>query len=112
LGLPVCLRDSRRYLAVRVVCEGSVGRGDLVGGVWDVAVDLLGSVWAGESGLWIYGFDGEFLVVGCYVGYVDEVSGVLGCVRRVGGLKVRFDVVGVSGTMRKLEKRFIQKQNE
>ncbi|WGI16901.1 Rpp14/Pop5 family protein [Methanonatronarchaeum sp. AMET-Sl] len=110
--MPVCLRESRRYLAVRVVCDGDVGRGDLVHGVWGTAVSLLGDVEAGESGLWIYGFDGRFLVVGCYDGYVDRVSGVLACVRRVDGVRVRLDVLGVSGTMKKLKKRFIQKQDE
>ena len=112
MGLPSSLRESRRYIAVRVVCGCDVGRDDLVGGVWGEAVSLLGDVRAGETGLWVYGFDEGFLVVGCFDGYVDLVCGVLGCVREVGGCDVRFDVVGVSGTLRKLEKRFIQKQDE
>ncbi|RZN63063.1 MAG: hypothetical protein EF811_01215 [Methanonatronarchaeia archaeon] len=110
--LPPSLRDSRRYIAVHVVSSGPLERKDLVGGVWSEAVSVLGDVRAGETGLWIYGFDGQHLVVGCFDGYVGEVAGVLACVRRVGGFDVRLDVVGVSGTMRKLKKRFIQKQDE
>jgi ribonuclease P/MRP protein subunit POP5 len=111
--LPKHLQPRWRYLAVGVESwpDADLGRGAFQRELWYAAQNLLGDPGSADADLTVFDFEfgdgaGE-AVVRVRRGHVDAARAALACVREVDGHPVGVRVVGVSGTVRACEERYL-----
>lgn len=116
--LPKHLRPRWRYLAVRLetVPDGELTRRSFQGAVWQAARTLVGDAGAAGLDLTVIRFsaadgDGE-AVVRTRRGETDDARAVLASIRTVDGDPVGLRVVGISGTVRACEEKYLGRHAE
>jgi len=116
--LPKHLRPRWRYLAVEL--EGwpdlSLSRGAFQRALWYAAQNLLGDAGSADAGCTVVRFavaDGAgYAVVRARRGEVGPARAAVACVDDVDGEPIRTAVVGVSGTIRACEEKYIHEPTE
>lgn len=105
------LREKKRYIALEVEGDEPVRREDLVRGIWEEIIGLLGEVQASELSLWISDFDEKtqrgFLV--CRHTGVEKLEAALAMVGELGGRRVHLRVLGIAGTIKALKRKFLNR---
>ncbi|ERG99635.1 MAG: RNase P/RNase MRP subunit POP5 [Haloquadratum sp. J07HQX50] len=111
--LPKHLRPRWRYLAVRLRSwpDATLNRREFQETLWYTAQDLIGDVGSQEADLQLLRFnfedgDGE-AVIRTYQGESERARAVVGCVSHIGSTPVGISVIGVSGTIRACEERYL-----
>ncbi len=112
MGSLPSLREKKRYILLSVKSEKKLKRKDLVRSIWNCGISMVGDVGIAETGLWVMDFNGDYLLVRCNHTSVEEIKGILASLTNVSGDKIRLDILGVSGTINKLKKRFIQQEEK
>ncbi len=111
--LPKHLQPRWRYLAIRLETwpDETLSRDDFQRAVWYSAQNLLGDTGSAAVDLSVLRFrfehgDGRALVR-VRRGHVDEARAALACVERVAGVDVGIRVLGVAGTVRSCEEKYM-----
>lgn len=112
--LPKHLRPRWRYLAVRIESRPDAGltRGAFQRELWYSAANLLGDPGSADADLRVFSFafkdgTGE-AVVRVRRGEVERARAALACVADVDGAPVAASVIGVSGTVRACEEKYMR----
>ncbi len=112
--LPSSLREKRRYIAFRVWSDEAVAKDELIKGVLREVSSFLGERESARLNFRILDFDEAskqgFLV--CSNRGVGRVKACLCLVNQLNGKRVRIDILGMSGTVRALKTKFLNKKIE
>ncbi len=108
MKLPSSLRPKKRYVCFALNCDEKVTKNEVIRALWREILNFLGEQGTSKLNFWLMDFDEEqergfFRVAHDRVG---ELKGCLALVSEVDGKRVSFDVLGVSGTVDALKKKF------
>ena len=97
-------RVKRRYIALKLECEGVPSERELMDAVWASVTKLYGEVGASQTGLALIDFDVErkVAVVRTALACLPQVRASLAAVTSVAGKEASLLVLGVSGTLKAL----------
>lgn len=105
------LREKKRYVAFEVVSDEPVTKGDVSRTVWFHSLSLLGEVQAGSLGLRVLDYNEAtregFLV--CRNEDLWKIKAVLTLIGEISDKRVHVCVKGVSGTIKALKRKFLNK---
>jgi len=105
-GLPPSLRKRKRYIAFHLIAENRVGKVELSRALLDELLALFGE-WGADE-VWLEHFDGEVGIVGCYHASLEKVKVAITLMSRVGEVKVNPVILGVSGTIKRCKKKYLE----
>jgi ribonuclease P/MRP protein subunit POP5 len=109
--LPPTLRERKRYVAFKIFCDEPIAKDELTRTVWTRALSLLGEIQASSIGLWVIDFSEEvqegFLV--CRNEALWKIKAILAFIGDINGKRVHICVTGVSGTIKALKRKFLNK---
>ena len=100
----------RRYLAIQVISETSFSGEDLLKTVQGMLLKLYGEYGLSRSGLRLLEFhsvQGEGILT-CNHDFMPQMRSTLAAVRTVAGKPVIPQVLGVSGTVKRLRRKFME----
>jgi ribonuclease P/MRP protein subunit POP5 len=103
------LRMKKRYLAFELICEEPANRNDLIKEVISSASALLGDVIASECEIKVLGFEDCKGVIQCAHSRVKETRASLAALTRINGRRVTLHVLGISGTIKRVNTKFLHK---
>lgn len=111
--LPPSLRERKRYVAFHVHSEAPLKREEVIRTVWNEVLDFLGESTASEVNLWVMSFDeaSQKGFLACSHREVGKVKAVLALVSVVNGKKVFIQALGVSGTIKALKRKFLNRKD-
>jgi RNase P/RNase MRP subunit POP5 len=97
----------RRYLALKVECEGSADYKAVSEAIWNSVLRLFGEVGCSQAGLYLVGFDTETnrAVVRCSHKALPMVRASIASITKIGNQRAAFHILRVSGTLKALNKR-------
>ena len=97
-------RGKRRYLALRLDCEGTLAEREFIDAVWTAVTKLYGEVGASLTGLALIDFDEEHNVAVLRVSLaaLNILRASLATITSIGGKESTVHVLGVSGTLKAL----------
>ena len=97
-------RVKRRYIALRLECDGLPSEREFMDSVWTAITKLYGEVGASLTGLALINFDGEhkIFVVRTALASLSMVRASLATVTIVAGKPSSMNVLFVSGTLKAL----------
>lgn len=101
----------KRYLAIKVFGEGDFSRRSLDIAVWKHMLRLYGKSEAVKSGFRIISYDQTkgMIIVKCSHRAVDMIKLSLASLVEIEGKPINLQVIGVSGTIRALRRKFLSK---
>ena len=105
--LPPTLRGKKRYIAFRVHSDAPVKRDEVVGAIWHTVLSFLGEREASNLNLWIKDFDNQQGFLVCSHKKTGEVIGCLTLVDEISHRKASIQVLGISGTLKALKRKFL-----
>lgn len=97
----------RRYLALRVECEGPFDRKAVSDALWNAVLQLFGEVGCSQAGLYLVHFDEEknYFVLRCSHRALPMVKAAVASIARIGNQSAVVHVLRVSGSLKALSKR-------
>lgn len=97
-------RIKRRYLALRLECEGVPSEREVMDGIWASVTKLYGEVGASITGLALISYDLENkrVVLRCSLVSLPSVRASLAALTRLAGKEASIHVLAVSGTLKAL----------
>ncbi len=107
-GLPPSLRMKKRYIAFEIISEGGVDGKCLISELWESMISLFGELESAGSGIRLEYFDGKRGVIRCSRESLDKVKVALTLISRVGDVDIIPKILGVSGTIKKCVKRYLE----
>jgi ribonuclease P/MRP protein subunit POP5 len=111
-GLKPSMRPKKRYIAFDIYADEEVGKDELVRALWGEAISFFGEERAADMNLWVMGYNPRtltgFLV--CRRDRVTMVRACLGLLDRINGRRVGIRVLGVSGTVKSLKRKFLNRE--
>ncbi|RLF89947.1 ribonuclease P protein component 2 [Thermococci archaeon] len=107
--LPPTLKDKHRYIAFQVISEEPLKKGEVREMIWGNILRVLGEVGTSMAKPWLIKFDEESQtgILRCDRNYVEHVRFSLILLTEFKGKKVLVRTLGVSGTIRRLKKKFL-----
>ena len=109
--LPPTLRESNRYIACSLTCEENISRRDLINEILFSAATLFGDTGNSELGLRLLAFENNKGIIKCLANRVWESRTVLACVSSVRGIRVRIQILGISGTVQAVTEKYLLAQS-
>ena len=97
-------RIKRRYIALRLECDGLPSEREFMDAVWTAVTKLYGEVGASLTGLSLINFDAEnkIFVVRTSLASLNIVRASLAAVTTVAGKASSLNVLAISGTLKAL----------
>ena len=97
-------RVKRRYIALRLECDGLPSEREFIDAIWNAVTKLYGEVGASLTGLSLINFDGKrkIFVVRTSLASLSIVRASLATVTIVAGKASSLNVLFVSGTLKAL----------
>ncbi len=112
--VPPTLRMKKRYLAFRICCDEKVSKGEFIAALNQESLKFFGELLSSEFRLWLMDFDETnqkgFLVLNR--GYISEVISSLTLISQLKGQKASIHVLGISGTIKNLKRKFLKDNTE
>ncbi len=109
--LPPTLREKKRYVAFEVISDEPTAKEEISREIWKHALSLLGEIRASSLGLWVLDYNPDtrlgFLV--CRNEALATIKAVLAFIGEINGKRVHVCVTGVSGTIKALKRKFLNK---
>ncbi|MFC1728149.1 Rpp14/Pop5 family protein [Nanoarchaeota archaeon] len=104
------LREKKRYLAFEILSENKINDPKKVSeAIWESSLDFLGTDGASQAGIWVlpdkYKNQKGILKVGHR--YVEKLRTCLALIKTIGKKPVVVRTIGISGILKKTEKKFI-----
>jgi len=99
----------RRYLAFKIVSEGTVTEGELTKALWDAVLRLFGEYGASQTGLLLVEHSEErnYAVLRCRHKALELVRASVASITELKGKPAVLHVIGISGTLKALHKKFL-----
>lgn len=107
-GLPPALRKRKRYIAFRLIANSEIEAKELAMAIWENLISLFGDYYSAHSGLWLEYFDGEYGILRCHHSALEKVKVALTLTSRVGNKEVLPIILGVSGTIKRCKKKYLE----
>lgn len=107
-GLPPSLRSRKRYIAFRIIAEREVDEISLWKTLMDSMLSLFGECFAARGGVRLEYFDGQKGVIKCYREALEKVMVALTLIDRVGECRITPLTLGVSGTIKRCKKKYLE----
>ena len=107
-GLPPALRKRKRYIAFRLIADSEVESKELAMSIWENLISLFGEYGSAHSGVWLEHFNGEYGILRCHHSALEKVKVALTLTSRVNGVRVIPIILGVSGTIKKCRKKYLE----
>jgi ribonuclease P/MRP protein subunit POP5 len=105
--LPPSLRERKRYIKFQVLSEEPIVYEDLEQAVWNVMLDFYGEEGISKTDLWIlkklWNEKKQIGVIRCNHRSVQKIIAGLGLISRLGDIRVIFNILKVSGTLKGLK---------
>lgn len=100
-------RVRRRYLAIKILSEKPVSRGEVMDAIWNAVLRLFGEYGASQVNLRFIEFDFRkyYVVVRCSHAALEMVRASIASITEIDGKGAVFHVLGVSGTLRSLRRK-------
>ncbi len=107
--LPPTLRDKHRYIAFQVIGERPFKKEEVKRVIWDASLSTLGTLGSARAKPWFIKFDekSQTGIVRVDRKHVEELRFALTLVTEINGSKAIFRTLGVSGTMKRLKRKFL-----
>jgi ribonuclease P/MRP protein subunit POP5 len=107
--LPPSIRHRKRYIAFRLIgLNNPADRKEIALKLMDSMLSLFGEVGSSHAGIWIEYFNGELGIVRCNREATERVKIALTLIDEVNGEKVLPLILGVSGTIRKCKRKYME----
>jgi len=102
----------RRYLALKVECEGLVEQREVLDAVLNAFLRLFGEVGLSQAGLYLVSFDRErkYAVLRCSHKALPMVRAAVASMTKIGNQPATVHVQRVSGTLKALNKKVTNKR--
>lgn len=99
----------RRYITLKIVGEQFIEKEDLIRALWDAVLQLFGEYGASRVNLSLIEYKAEknYAILRCSHGVLDMVRASVASVTEIKGKPVAINVLGVSGTLKSLRKKFL-----
>ena len=108
--VPATLREKKRYIAFKALTEGHLAKGQVIGAILDETLRFFGESRASEFALYVMEFNEKsktgYLI--CNHRYKGEIIACLALIHSVAQQRVCFQVLGVSGTIESLKRKFLK----
>ena len=100
-------RVRRRYLALRVLSEGSISKKDVIDAVWTAVLQLFGEYGASQSNLTFIEYNSEesWGIIRCSHRALEMIRASIASVTEINEKSVAIHVLGVSGTLKALRRK-------
>jgi len=107
--LPPTLRDKHHYIAFQVVGERKFSSKEGKKAIWHTSLSTLGTLGSARAKPWFIEFDegSQTGIVRVDRRYVEELRLALTLVTNINGSKAIFKTLGVSGTIKRLKRKFL-----
>lgn len=107
--LPPTLRDKHRYIAFQIIGERPFKKDEIKRAIWDASLSTLGTLGSARTKPWFIKFDekSQTGIVRVDRKHVEELRFALTLVTEINGSKAIFRTLGVSGTIKRLKKKFL-----
>lgn len=102
-------RIRRRYLALKIVSEQPINKSDLLNSVWNKVHQLYGEYGASQVSLSLieHNPEGNYAIIRCSHKAVEMVRASIATITKINEKTVTIHIVGVSGTLKSLRKKFL-----
>ncbi len=108
--LPSSLRSRKRYVAFRVYSDSDIKKSELVKEVWRNTIHFFGENIASDMNLWVMHYNNSQGFLVCGHKHVGKVKAVMTLINNINGKRVHIIVLGVSGTIKALKRKFLNKE--
>ncbi|WP_456367493.1 ribonuclease P protein component 2 [Thermococcus sp.] len=108
--LPPTLRDKHRYIAFQLIGERAFRKEEVKKAVWEASLSTLGVLGSAKAKPWFIKFDekSQTGIVRVDRKHVEELRLALTLVTEIDGSRVIFRTLGVSGTIKRLKRKFLR----
>jgi RNase P/RNase MRP subunit POP5 len=99
-----------RYLAIEILSEQRFSKWDVINTIRDAVVQLFGEYGASQANLYLVDYNAEKnqVILRCSHKYVEMARAAIASVTKMVGHPVAFHVLGVSGTLKALQRRVLE----
>ncbi len=105
-GLPPSLKSRKRYIAFRIIAESKVDERSLSKALKEELLSLFGECFT--TGVKVEDFDGEKGIIKCTREGLEKVMVAFTLMNQVGDVKVIPLTLGVSGTIRRCKRKYLE----
>jgi len=107
--LPPTLREKHRYIAFQLVGERAFKKDEVKRAIWEASLSTLGVLGSARAKPWFIGFDerSQTGIVRVDRKHVEELRFALTLVTEIKGSRAIFRTLGVSGTIKRLKRKFL-----
>ncbi|RLI41809.1 hypothetical protein DRO59_05910 [Candidatus Bathyarchaeota archaeon] len=97
----------RRYLALKIECDGTLNSREFINAVWNAVLTLYGECGASKTNLNLIDYDSEEKLAVIRVAHatVEMIRAALASITRIGNKSVAIHVLTVSGTIKALHRK-------
>jgi len=97
----------RRYLLVQIACSETVDERAFMDAVWNAVLQLFGEYGASQTNLILvkHNLKPNYAILRCSHKALDMVKASLASITQINGKPVAFGVLGVSGTLKALQRQ-------
>jgi ribonuclease P/MRP protein subunit POP5 len=98
----------RRYLAIKIDGVQEIEERDLKNAIWDTVVRLFGEYGASKTGFVLISYDTVkgYALLRCSSTALEAFRASLASLMEIGGKLATINVLGVSGTLKSLKRKF------
>jgi ribonuclease P/MRP protein subunit POP5 len=98
----------RRYLAIKIDGVQGIEERDLKNAIWDTVVRLFGEYGASKTGFVLISYDTvrNYALLRCASTALEAFQASLASLTEIGSRSVAISVLGVSGTLKSLKRKF------
>ena len=99
----------RRYLVLRIMSEQTFNDWSLMNVIWDAVYQFFGEYGASHVKLTLIEYDAKkkWAILRCSHKALEMVRASIASITEINGTEVAIHVVGVSGTLKSLRKKFL-----
>lgn len=114
--LPPTLRINKRYIVFELISQKKINRSELIQIIWNSCLSYYGEIETSNFRLWLMRIlDFEHMgedyitkgILQCDRNYVEKVRVALSLANNFDNKKIVFHILGVSGTIKSANKKFI-----
>ncbi len=108
--LPPTLRDKTRYIAFKLMGEKRFDGEEVKRALWRSFLDTLGIIGTANATPWLIEFDEESQtgIIRVDRAHVEDIRLALVLIKSVSGSRVILRTLGVSGTIKRLRRKFLK----
>lgn len=113
--LPPTLRTKKRYIVYNIISEKPIEYPDFIDAIWDSCFSLFGEMGTSNMRLWnisnLYNDKEQKGVVKCEHIAVEKVRSCLASIQVIGETKAIVKVIGVTGTLKNAQQKYLKNED-